>query len=206
MRLTRGGSALTLLAALSVWFLAPTARASAAALAGTDFPGALLGLGSLLQLALGCWVLTVVATARVAGRSTVLRALTPRLLRRALFAGTAGALGLLPACAEPAPDVGNDLSEIGTASHALTGLALPDRPTSSRQQPGSDDVDSVVHVVRVGDTLWAIAASHLPGHPTHATIARSAARWHSANRDTIGPDADLILPAQHLTQPAKDHT
>jgi hypothetical protein len=56
-------------------------------------------------------------------------------------------------------------------------------------------------VVQAGDTLWGIAAHHLGASATAAQIAVEWPRWHAANRSTIGPDPDLILPGQRLASP-----
>ena len=59
------------------------------------------------------------------------------------------------------------------------------------------------YVVRSGDTLWAIAgdalATRRSSAPTAAETARAVAALHARNRTVLGPDADLILPGQHLT-------
>jgi len=57
-----------------------------------------------------------------------------------------------------------------------------------------------VVVVR-GDTLWSIAARHLPPDATAADVASAVQRWHAANADVVGDDPDLILPGQVLTAP-----
>ena len=58
-----------------------------------------------------------------------------------------------------------------------------------------------VYVVRPGDTLWAIAARHLPGRPAAAAGARA---WPRGWRANTGPvrDPDLIRPGQRLRVPA----
>jgi nucleoid-associated protein YgaU len=56
-------------------------------------------------------------------------------------------------------------------------------------------------VVQPGDSLWRIAAEHLPGHPTPKRIARAWPRWYAANRAVIGDDPNLIVPGQHLHTP-----
>ena len=61
----------------------------------------------------------------------------------------------------------------------------------------SDDI-----VVRRGDTLWDIAARALGPNASVADIAASWPDWYAANRSTIGPDPDLILPGQRLRPPA----
>jgi hypothetical protein len=55
--------------------------------------------------------------------------------------------------------------------------------------------------VRPGDTLWDVAAARLPGRPTNAAIDRAWRSWYAANRATVGPDPDLILPGQRLVSP-----
>ena len=56
-------------------------------------------------------------------------------------------------------------------------------------------------VVRRGDTLWDIAARGLGPSASVADIAASWPGWYAANRSTIGPDPDLILPGQLLRPP-----
>jgi nucleoid-associated protein YgaU len=66
-----------------------------------------------------------------------------------------------------------------------------------RRRVVSEDV-----VVRRGDTLWDIAARALGPNASAADIAASWPGWYAANRSTIGPDPDLILPGQRLRPPA----
>lgn len=61
-------------------------------------------------------------------------------------------------------------------------------------------------VVRRGDTLWDLAAAHLPPGATDTEIATEWQRWYAANRTVIGPDPDLILPGQVLTVPETEDT
>jgi hypothetical protein len=78
----------------------------------------------------------------------------------------------------------------------------PDEPLAllvSRPHRGRAVSDHVV--VRRGDTLWDIAARALGPDASAADIAASWPRWHAANRSTIGPDPDLILPGQLLRPP-----
>jgi nucleoid-associated protein YgaU len=55
--------------------------------------------------------------------------------------------------------------------------------------------------VRRGDTLWDIATRHLGPGVDNARVAAEWPRWHAANRSTIGPDPNLILPGQRLRVP-----
>jgi hypothetical protein len=198
--LTRAGWALTGLAALSVGLLAPGADRSVSDLGGDSFPAALLGLGSLAHLMLSAWVLLTVTLTLVRVPAPLLRAVTPRLLRRALFAGTASALALAPVHADQA-------ATPGKPDHDLTGLRLPDRPVVGPPRITTEVAASTTVVVRAGDTLWAIAARSLPPGASDAEIARSCRGWHAANRDVIGDDPNLIFPTQRLVPPlGKDPT
>lgn len=52
--------------------------------------------------------------------------------------------------------------------------------------------------VRTGDTLWAIAARHLPPDASVVRIAEEWPRWYRANAEVIGADPDLIRPGERL--------
>jgi len=196
--LSRGGWALTALAGLSVGLLAPEATRSVSDLEGPSLPAALVGLASLVQLVLSSWVLLAVTLSLLHAPGPLIRAVAPRVLRRALFAGTAGALVLAPVHADRV------VAPSRPAHHDLVGLRLPDRPVSS-VSPAAARPATVV--VRPGDTLWGIAARSVPAGATNAEIARACAAWHAANRGVIGDDPDLIFPMQRLVPPlGKDPT
>lgn len=196
--LSRGGWVLSSLAGLSVALLAPSLPTAIGDLQGPSFPEALLALGSLVQLTVSVWVVLIVALTLVHAPGPVLRAVAPPLLRRALFAGAAGALVLGPAHADP------QSAPSRSTTHDLVGLRLPDRPVTG-VVPATNRSATVV--VRPGDTLWAIAARSLPADADDAAIARACARWHGANRDVIGADPHLIFPMQRLITPlGKDPT
>ena len=55
--------------------------------------------------------------------------------------------------------------------------------------------------VRLGDTLWSIAARHLGAGASVSDIADAWPRWFDANRATIGADPDLIRPGLLLVPP-----
>lgn len=207
--LSRGGWTLTSLAGLSMWFTAPHARSAADAVTGDDFPRALLGLASLALLVTAAWVILIVGMAQLVGQTAALRAVTPQVIQGALFVGAAGAIAIAPANADqgvPPPQVHGTVS---VATHSLDGLPFPDRPQSDRAQPdhpahNRQRGDRIV-IVEPGDTLWAIARRALPDGASNADIARSCGQWFAANRAVIGNDPDLILPAQRLRPPTKDH-
>jgi hypothetical protein len=58
-------------------------------------------------------------------------------------------------------------------------------------------------VVHRGDTLWGIAVRQLGPGASNARVAAEWPRWHAANRSTIGPDPNLILPGQRLRTPER---
>ncbi len=78
------------------------------------------------------------------------------------------------------------------------GSAAPTRV--SDPAPTVPDVGTVV--VAAGDSLWAIAARHLPAGATDAQIADAWPRWYQANASVVGPDPDVIQVGQVLTAPA----
>lgn len=178
--------------------LGPQAPDLVRTLAGPHFPAALEALGSLVLLGLGGWAVLVSALALGASRATwaarLLRRVAPRLVVRVVVGGAVGA-GLA--------------APIAAGATSLDGLPYPDRPTGGttaavepmRARPA---VAPAPHVVRAGDSLWSIAAQHLPAGAGPSDVARATARWHAANRAVIGDDPDLIQPGQRLRPPTKD--
>ena len=83
----------------------------------------------------------------------------------------------------------------------LDGLPLPDLPVSSPVRPRPDRLDPPGHVVVAGESLWTIAAAHLPAGASNAAVDRSWRHWYAANRAVVGPDPDLIAPGQLLVPP-----
>lgn len=57
-------------------------------------------------------------------------------------------------------------------------------------------------VVHRGDSLWSIAARELGPDAGPAAIDARWRRWYAANRSTIGPDPNLIMPGARLVPPA----
>jgi nucleoid-associated protein YgaU len=88
--------------------------------------------------------------------------------------------------------------------------ALRDGGPRADEGPARPPRDDVVRV-RPGDCLWRIAARDLAHHrPGPATPAREVGdaavdhRWreiYAANRAVVGPDPDLLRPAERLRLP-----
>jgi hypothetical protein len=175
---------------------------------GTPAFAELVLLGSVTLLAVvAVWLaaataLTVLAQTarwadRVAGR--LARAVTPPLLRT-LVAGACGATLAAPAATAPASAGPPEAAPPPAAGPPL--LPLPDRPVGTgRADLRAGGVRPVL--VRPGDTLWDIAATHLPRGAADARVARAWPRWFRINRVRIGPDPHLIRPSTQLRVPPR---
>lgn len=83
---------------------------------------------------------------------------------------------------------GSVASGAGAAPGHGDRLPVPDRAPSHAV---------AAYVVRPGDSLWSIADRTLPAG------AGAWPRLYAVNRDVIGPDPDLIRPAQRLALPRR---
>lgn len=92
---------------------------------------------------------------------------------------------------QPADEQPADGPGAGTAIPA----SVPDPPAPQEQES---------YTVEGGDSLWAIAAEHLPGDADAADIAAAWPLWFDINRDVIGDDPDVIHPGQVLLVPDHD--
>jgi nucleoid-associated protein YgaU len=147
-----------------------------------DLPAALLQLTTLLFLGVAAWAAFVALLSAWRPTKRLAMALTPRLIRAALFTTVSGTLVIGPAHAD------NDLD----------GLPFPDRAATAEPTPVST---ASHHVVQAGESLWSIASNELPPDATAANVASASTAWYEANRSTIGADPDLILPGQQLAAP-----
>jgi hypothetical protein len=145
------------------------------------------------------WLLTTVV---VVEATTGTRAWgVPASLRRLVL--TACGVAILTGLVVPAQATPGEQHRDRRPVAVLTGLPLPDRaetPPPPRPSRAPADV-----VVRPGDTLWDLAADDLGPAADDAAID---ARWreiYAHNRGVIGPDPDLIQPAQRLRLPAHHH-
>jgi nucleoid-associated protein YgaU len=183
--------------ALVAWLL-PTATAPGA----ETFDGALVRLCAAGAVPVAGWlwlgvVLTALGAVRGQARS---RAGVPAPLRRVVLAacGVALTCGLLlpgPVGATPGrPHVDRSTSPPAP----IAGLPLPDRATAPPDRTGRPAHPGRVVVVAPGDTLWTIAARERARNATDAEIDAAWRRLYALNRAEIGPDPDLIRPAQRL--------
>jgi LysM repeat protein len=83
-----------------------------------------------------------------------------------------------------------------------------EEPASTAEEPPSVTSDATAPradparvTVRAGDSLWSIAADHLPAEATAAQIDAAWHEWYQANHDVIGDDPNLIRPGQVLAAP-----
>jgi len=213
-----------------------------------------LGLLAAVTLSIGCLLLALAALgpARWSSRlARAARALTPRVLHRAIGVGLGAGLGLLgplgmagateidlgwavtthdedvdaqpassqdgqpsaveaPAtapAADPTPatpllraPTDDDPARQASASVLPTPASAPPPPVPPPPVPPP----SVPVTVAPGDSLWSIAAAHLPADAAAAQIAATWQRWYAANAALIGPDPGLILPGQHLVPPTAE--
>jgi hypothetical protein len=174
-----------------VGWLLPTALTSGAA----TFDAALVRVCAGLSVVAACWLwLATVATVLGALRGRERYAAgVPTPLRRIVLAacGVALAGGLVtgPAYATP----GQPHEDRVAPAALLAGLPLPDRATAPPSQADEHTV-----VVAPADTLWAIAARRLGPGASDAEIDTCWRRLYDLNRAELGPDPDLIRPAQRL--------
>ncbi|MGH3355846.1 MAG: LysM peptidoglycan-binding domain-containing protein [Nocardioidaceae bacterium] len=147
------------------------------------------------------------------------RRVTPRLCSTLVRAACGAAVLTVPTTAMPAfamppqdppPDAAGCAS--GHCSGRQLGLArlpVPDRPTTPPLRTADVATRAVPEAgttsleVRRGDTLWSIAARHLPPGTTDAEIAAAWPVWFDANRARLGPDPHLIHPRTRLVLPER---
>ena len=76
----------------------------------------------------------------------------------------------------------------------------PEKPTRAHSA-GTEQSASPTVVVQPGDSLWRIAAAHLPASAPTQRVAAAWPRWYAANRRVIGDDPGHITPGQLLAAP-----
>ncbi|HYN74665.1 MAG TPA: LysM domain-containing protein [Candidatus Limnocylindria bacterium] len=187
---------------------------------------ALLGAWAVLAwlaLGVGLTLAEVLATSADRGLEaltlTVSRAaevVTPSALRMALHTSlrvglAAGGVGVVALPAAPAHAAAATWSAAAVADDAGTkgwpDLDRPARPLGASGSPTPRPMPTTQppgrYRVAAGDSLWSIAARHLPPGADASAVARAWPRWWHANRDVIGADPGLIRPGQELRRPTR---
>lgn len=181
-----------------------------------------------LTLLLAAWLavgiaVTALATA-TSGRSgarvrRMAQRLTPGVLGQltALVLGVGLTVSCVPPGANSPTAPAERVSVVALDPRFLPNAAAPDpgwvpTPPTVRPQPDPTVLlgpgaasrpapRETRHVVTRGESLWSIAAAHLPSSASDREIAHAWPQWYAVNRDVIGPDPDLILPGQVLRAP-----
>lgn len=96
------------------------------------------------------------------------------------------------------PHAPTPVPEVDVASAVVTSQEPAATPAAAETAANPESV-----VVVAGDSLWAIAARHLPSGATDAEVAAAWPRWYDANAEVIGADPDLVRQGQVLTTPAQ---
>lgn len=126
-----------------------------------------------------------------------------------------------PDAPSTAPSAPSDPAPAQAAAHATApGTATSTGPSALARAPGAGSAsteqrDAALTVVRDvavdeprevvvvrGDSLWSIAARHLPDGASDAQVADAVQRWYAANVGVVGDDPDLVRPGQVLVAPA----
>jgi hypothetical protein len=154
-----------------------------------------LALAAVVGLALSGLATTLAGDSR-SGLAARISRLSPVGYRRLILAACGSAI-VIPSLAapvgaiEPGYDRGSDFPR-------LTGLPLPDLPTSELPRPAGR---SPTIRVRTGDSLWSIASDIAGPGASNARIAAGVSDLYRLNQPVIGPDPDLIHPGTELTPP-----
>lgn len=192
----------------------------------TQLTDPLVAAVSLLAWALAAWLLlTALLTcgSRLAGPSgaacsALLRRTAPAAVRQAvaLALGVGVVLGSVGTAnaVTPTADAARQTSRpagvaissfdwpvaVAPVAAGATATAPPAGAATGDLSLDWPDTPTTV-VVEPGDSLWALAARHLPSSATDAEIAAAWPSWWSANRSVIGDDPDLLHPGQRLQPP-----
>lgn len=131
-----------------------------------------------------------------------------RRLARGLTAGTlATATWLTPALALPSvPEPPDPIPALtwplaAPPSSSVTSLTWPTTSPPLATSAAPVSCPPARHLVQPGDSLWHIAAQHLPATATATEIDAAWRLVYAANEAQIGPDPDFLAPGDTLTIP-----
>lgn len=185
---------------------------------GIEAAEALVGLlaaaaGVLISLGAGLAVL-VALTQEIAGRrgawqmAHLLAPLSPGFLRRSAALTLGASLALSTAAADSWPRTaetqGASIATEEAVEEPDSALFAPETRAPDRRlrEHPHQRAEPEQVVVRLGDSLWDIAADHLGPDATDWEIAASWPRWYELNRHRIGADPGIILPGMILDAPS----
>ncbi len=190
---------------LTLGELAATAWTRPSRLAGDSTPSGGRHLAALVEtLALGALRDAVRSSLRVGavglvGGTVAVAAVSPT---SAWAAATAGGVSTVRATADVRPP------DRVPPQHWPSLDRPAERVTETKAEPPPTDTTrkapkptAATYRVRPGDSLWSIAAAHLPEGAGDGEVASAWPRWWSANRGVIGSDPGLIRPGQRLVDP-----
>lgn len=120
-----------------------------------------------------------------------------------------------PATDDGTPDVTGPSAAVALAvppassigAGAPTGRVTESEPSSADPHPPvlrPADAPAGTVTVAPGDSLWSIAAEHLPPDTAATRIDASWREWYRVNREVIGGDPNVIRPGQTLLVPPTD--
>lgn len=164
-------------------------------------------LAGWLVLALLC-VAAVAVGARRRALERVVARYAPALVRRLLVSAVGVGLGLGTSAATAVTSPGADdlgwtvtgTAEAGESRTAPTAVS-PEVPVPTAASVATASPPTPMVVVTPGDSLWRIAARHLPDGATDAQVTAAWPRWYAANAHVVGADPDLVRPGQVLVVP-----
>jgi resuscitation-promoting factor RpfA len=189
-------SAAVQLTSAALWLAAVWLAVGLAAIGASALPG---GAGRLARH-LARAVLPHAIYRVAAGAAGIGVVLSPALAVAAGPGATATSAATAPAGAIiPTPSWPTDDTLPAPTWPTTTGTTASSPPST----PTAASHPASTVVVRRGDSLWRIAASRLPGHPSERRIAASWPRWYAANRTVVGNDPDHIVPGQLLHVPGQ---
>jgi hypothetical protein len=210
------------------WLVAAIRRGDGGLLAGSPTAGPAPSAAlPLLVTQVGAGMLTVLAgwlaiagllglAARAPGSvgraaTAVWSWLVPRAARATLTAALGigvtaapalGHVGVSAQTSEHVPQVLRPVTHGGWPSASHPAGSLPAMASAPPSTPAQADAAPQHRVtVQPGDSLWLIAARHLGPDAGNARVAAEWPRWYALNRETIGPDPNLLLSGTVLTAP-----
>lgn len=107
-----------------------------------------------------------------------------------------------PTTPAPVDDPSGPGPEVPVPGAGTPTPAPPARPAAAPAGPAAPSPAGEVVVVAPGDTLWSVAAAHLPAGAPAAAVAQAWPTWWAANRAVIGDDPDLLHVGEVLHAPS----